>query len=154
MGDIRELELAVIREAINARDTFGAILDKSPLALATDALIAAMPSTRPKIDPELGWIASTFLHIEQGDRLRIGQEEATVTRLIKQEWMVDNSDPYRPKSWPHVEVRADVGFGLTEFPSSTPVEILCDADRKAMLTLSEAGLRPRYCNNEEERGHE
>jgi hypothetical protein len=99
-------------------------------------------------DPEncparVEWVASTFLHIEKGDRLRMGEDEATVLAVSKLNFHADNTDPYRPKAWEHVELRADVGFGMTSFPTGTPVEIWCDAERKAQLIMSEAGLKPR-----------
>lgn len=95
------------------------------------------------------WIASTFLHIEKGDMLRIGQDVAEVKAVSKLGWHVDNSDRYHPKPWEHVELRADVGFGMTSFPTDTAVEILCDEERKAQLIMSEAGLRPRLSSTEE-----
>lgn len=89
------------------------------------------------------WIASTFLHIEQGDHLRIGQDEAAVLMVSKLNWHATHDNPYQPKAWEHVQVEADLGFGRSPFPSDTAVEILCDAERKAQLIMSEAGLKPR-----------
>jgi len=96
------------------------------------------------------WVASIFLHIEKGDVLRIGQEEATVLELSKLNWHADNSNRYHPRAWEHVELRADLGFGMSPFPTSTAVEILCTSERKAQLIMSEAGLKPRYVNAEDE----
>lgn len=99
-------------------------------------------------DPK--WIMTSFLYIEQGDTLRMGGDVARVAAVSKLDWHADVSDPYRPKAWEHTEIRADVGFGMVNFPPGTPVEVLCDAERKAQLMLSESGLKPRYVNSEEE----
>ena len=90
------------------------------------------------------WVPSTFLHIEEGDRLRIGEDEATVLAVSKLGFHADNTRPRDPKPWEHVELRADLGFGMTSFPTNTAVEILCSVARRALLNLSEAGFQPKW----------
>lgn len=145
---VRDLELAVIEAAKEdhrggcaPEACGGSSLDPCRLANALDALaLGCGEHDKPEPAPE--WIASTFLHIEKGDRLRIGQDEATVLSVFKSTWHADTSDSYRPKPWEHVELYADLGFGRSPFPTDTPVEILCDEQRKAKLALSHAGLKP------------
>lgn len=100
------------------------------------------PWVAEMLKPE--WVSSTFLHIEKGDRLRIGQDEATVLKVSKLNWHADNINPRYPKAWEHVELRADLGFGMSPFPTDTPVEILCDVQRRAQLNLSHAGVQPQW----------
>ena len=127
-----------------------ALPDLPPIGPENDpAQIEEMKPSLPEVCG-LEWVASTFLHIETGDRLRIGADEATVLSVFKSNWHADVSDPYRPRPWEHVELYADLGFGRTQFPTDTAVEILCDSERKAQLIMSESGLKPRYRKSEEE----
>lgn len=136
----------VLANALNAY--FG--IEGGPAHLYPAGTVGAEEQQRERECPEdaAEWIASTFLHIEQGDHLRIGQDEATVLMVSKLNWHATHDNPYQPKAWEHVQVEADLGFGRSPFPSDTVVEILCDAERKAQLIMSHAGLKPRRVDSD------
>lgn len=95
------------------------------------------------------WVESTFAHIKKGDRLRLGADEAEVLMVSLNTWHADVSNPRYPRPWEHAELYADLRVnggdptGRAPWPTTLAVEILCDAERKAELIMSDAGLKPR-----------
>lgn len=98
------------------------------------------------------WQKSTFLHILEGDSLRIGQDTAVVIGASALLWHahVESKRMMSGKWWDtitphdHIEVHCVLDINnsgeytrLTIDPS-TDVEILCDAERATLLTLQTA----------------
>lgn len=100
------------------------------------------------------WVASTMLHIEPGDLIRIpgSADLAEVLNMRRGLWhagvrsVLMKSGKWWDEitKWEHFEVRADLSVngglatGLTQYPSDTPVEILCTPERAAQLVLAQA----------------
>ncbi len=98
------------------------------------------------------YVLATFLHIEPGDFIRIpgSADTAEVLRVTRGLWhagvrsVLMNSGRWWDEitKWEHFEVRADLrvnggaATGLTQYPSDTPVEILCTPERAAQLVLA------------------
>lgn len=99
---------------------------------AAGALLAA------RAKPE--WHPATFMHVLAGDRIRLGQDEATVLRCNLGIWHADTSDAWRPKAWTHTELRMelDVVPGFQQYPPGTACEILCTPLRLAVLRMGQA----------------
>lgn len=91
------------------------------------------------------WKPATFGDLLPGDRARIGQEETTVTRVSRDQWhakdrqWVDDNGKVRDHMtpWEHEELRIDftVNPGMKVYPPDVECEILCDAERAALLLL-------------------
>lgn len=104
----------------------------------------------PAAEPE--WRESTFLHILEGDSLRIGQDKAEVIGAYAILWHahVESKRMMSGKWWDtitphdHIEVRCvlDINnsgdYTKLSMSPDIPVEILCDAERAALLTLQTA----------------
>lgn len=75
-----------------------------------------------------------------GDHIRIGTDETDVLSSSVGTWHVDNTDPWHPKPWTHVELYLDLAAnpGFQQYPPNSPVEILCSPERKAALLLQSA----------------
>lgn len=95
--------------------------------------------------PRSTWKPATFSDLLPGDRARIGQEETTVTRVSRDQWhakdrqWVDDNGKVRDHMtpWEHEELRIDftVNPGMRVYPPDVECEILCDAERAALLLL-------------------
>lgn len=84
------------------------------------------------------WAPATLSLCLAGDHIRIDQDETDVIRTDGgREWHADNTDPYRPRHWKHIELRMELAAnpGFQEYPPNTPCEILCTPERKASLLL-------------------
>lgn len=98
---------------------------------------------------------ATFLLIEPGDDIRIategGYDTADVISVVRNLWHANVKSRLMPNgrwwdeivgAWDHFEVRASLAVnggeptGLVQYPSDTPVEILCTPERKAQLILA------------------
>lgn len=91
-----------------------------------------------ELEPE--WMPAEWQHVLAGDRVRLGAQEADVTRSSVGAWHVDNTDRYRPRPWEHTEVSislAHLDRPLVMAPGG-PVEILADRERAAVLVLQKA----------------
>jgi len=110
----------------------GSGLDPCKLYNAVAHLLTA------RVAPE--WHPATFADVLAGDRIRLGQDEATVLRCNLGTWHADTSDAWRPVAWTHIELRMelDVVPGFQRYPPGTPCEILCTPERLAVLRLSRA----------------
>lgn len=83
------------------------------------------------------WVSATFTYVLISDRIRLGNDEATITWSSVSTWHADNTDPYRPKSWKHIETRftLDPDYGLpakSYFKPNTSVDILMNQERLAI----------------------
>lgn len=99
-----------------------------------DAVEAAMAET---YGAEQEWLPAAFGDLLAGDRIRIGQQETIVTRTSRPaEWHTANGGRRR---WDHVELRMDLEAnpGMQQYPPDTACEVLCDAERRAVLLLEQ-----------------
>ena len=111
-----------------------------------------LPPIGPENDPALAheqddWLPATFADCLPGDRIRIGQEETIVRRARRGQWharnreWVDDAGKVRDHQtrWDHEELELDLEAnpGMHVYPPATPIEILADAERAAVLTLQQ-----------------
>lgn len=92
------------------------------------------------VEPAPEYVPAEWQHVLAGDRVRLGDQEAEVTRSNVGTWHVDSSDRYRPRPWEHTEVSislAHLDQPLIMAPGG-PVEILADRERAAVLVLQKA----------------
>lgn len=150
-------EQAVIDAAIvwrSARTAGDVQAGESAVWDATDALMATRD--RCTCDPLLKmycerqgclggsglteWHPATFADVLAGDRIKLGQDEATVLRCNLGTWHADTSDAWRPRAWGHTELRMelDVVPGLKQYPPGTACEILCTPERLSVLRMGQA----------------
>lgn len=110
----------------------GSGLDPCRLHGAVERLLAARAAPV--------WHPATFMDVLAGDRIRLGQDEATVLRCNAGIWHADTSNAWQPKSWPHTELRMelDVVPGFQQYPPNTPCEILASPERLAVLRVQQA----------------
>lgn len=93
------------------------------------------------------WIATTFRHALVSDRLRLGGQEAHVLESSNPiMWHTTDTGPeraYDVSRWDREEIRLTLNMRETNatqslsFNCDTEVEILCDATRRAVLTIQE-----------------
>ncbi len=96
------------------------------------------------------WIEATFRHCLAGDRIRIGQQEATVLSTTgvgrwharNREW-TDDAGKVRDHQtpWEHEELTMSLKVGdqvrpSRQYPPDTDCEILCTPERAAALLLA------------------
>lgn len=114
--------------------------------------------------PESEWRAATFLHILAGDELRMGADTAKVIgasanlwhasvqsqRMMSGKWWDDVT------RWEHIEVACVLDINRSgeytrlSMSPDVPVEILCDAERAALLVLQQAFPRTVEIKGEEQ----
>lgn len=94
------------------------------------------------------WTPATFGDLLPGDRVRIGTQEADVTRVNRGHWHARNrvwiDDAGRERDhqtpWEHEELNVDLTAnpGLHDYDPDIKCEILADADRRAALIIQQA----------------
>lgn len=102
-------------------------------------------ATHPLTEEPTEWLPATFSDLLPGDRVRIGQEEADVTKVHRGLWharnreWIDNAGKVRDHQtrWDHEELRVDLTAnpGLHVYPLDLACEVLCDSDRAASLII-------------------
>lgn len=90
-------------------------------------------------EPQPVWVPTTMGHCLINDRIRIGQEEATVLRSNKGIWNVDPRNYWQPAAYRHVELRMELDTvpGFQQYPESLAIEMLCTPERLAVLRIQE-----------------
>lgn len=98
--------------------------------------------------PRYAWTPATFGDLLPGDRVRIGTQEADVTRVNRGDWharnrvWIDDSGRERDHQtpWEHEELNIDLTAnpGFHDYDPAIKCEILADADRRAVLTVQQA----------------
>lgn len=90
-------------------------------------------------EPAPVWVPTTMGHCLINDRIRIGQEEATVLRSNKGIWNVDPRNYWQPAAYRHVELRMELDTvpGFQQYPESLAIEMLCTPERLAVLRIQE-----------------
>lgn len=86
------------------------------------------------------WVPATLKDCLAGDRIRIGQDETTVSRTTMGVWNASTGDAWHPRKWPHVELRMDLEAnpGLKEYPTDLACEIFMDPARQAAHILAQS----------------
>lgn len=108
------------------------------------------------LPPQPVWQEATFLYIEPEDDIRIpgSTDVADVISVVRGAWHAGVRSVLMPSgkwwdeitAWSHVELTASLAInggeptGLIQYPSDTPVEILCTPERAAQLVLARAFL--------------
>lgn len=134
---------------------YDARLDPCPPGCASGVCVANVEppgdSCRcPSMDCEHSrvWTPATFGDLWPGDRVRIGTQEADVTRVNRGLWHTRNrvwiDDTGRERDhqtpWEHEELNIDLTAnpGLHDYDPAIKCEILADADRRAALIIQRA----------------
>lgn len=94
------------------------------------------------------WVPATFGDLWPGDRVRIGTQEADVTKVSRGDWHARNrvwiDDAGRERDhqtpWEHEELNIDLTAnpGMHDYDPGIACEILADADRRAALIIQQA----------------
>ena len=146
-------EKAVIEAAIAERNSLWNLFatgKNSPLVSAIDALI----ESRGTVEPLPIWTPATFWDVMPGDRVRIGTQEADVTKVSRGSWharnreWIDDSGKVRDHQtpWNHEELNIDLSAnpGMHSYDPDVQVEILADETRRAAMLLHDVfpGTKP------------
>lgn len=107
---------------------------------AADGCHGGADLVQEPVEPEPEWTPAEWQHVLAGDRVRLGTQEADVTRSNVGVWHTDNSNRYQPRPWEHAEVSVSLAHldrPLVMAPGG-PVEILAGRERAAVLVIQKA----------------
>lgn len=146
-------EKAVIDQAVrwSRTETIGQAEDASE---ALQDLVAELLRSRETVAPRPEWVPATFGDLMPGDRVRIGTQEADVTKVSRGDWHARNrvwiDDAGRERDhqipWEHEELNIDftANPGLHDYDPDVECEILADATRRAAMLVHDVfpGTKP------------
>lgn len=134
-------EKAVIEQAVRWSRTEPVGQAEDASEALQDFVAELLRSRMPTEVLKQEWVPATLVQCLAGDHIRIGTDETDVIRTDGgRVWHADNTNPYRPKPWKHIELRMELAAnpGFQEYPPNTPCEILCTPERAASLAFQSA----------------